>query len=478
MIALVIICGFFFNGISLGSPSLQDKKNESISALVLLGEWFGDAYFPLKEEIDRRGWAMKNVGIDIEYRGCYNKKRDVVLRSDILIRDLEDFSSFDCLIIPSGPQWRKFNANPQVLQFVRDARAAGLLIASFCVGNLTVKAAGLVDFPIGPDLFPAEVTKVKERILLGPRGGGPPPGDGFASAPIKEICDAIARELESMEDDESFPVLKGPYLGQKPPGMVPEIFAPGIISNCDLHSSVYFSPDGDEIYFSKLKGSWNVMCMKQENGRWSPPQFLCKGLTPFLSPDGKTLFFSTQDWALWKMKRSAFGWAEPVNLGPVINFTQRQDGPSVTRDGTLYYCTHYRNANGIVRSTFENGHYSEPQPLGSGINNNHNEGFPFIAPDESYIIFSSFRPGSYGLGDLYISFRRDDGRWTEPRNLGSKINSEAKDRFPCVSPDGKFFFFNSSRVSILNSKKIPDGPGNVFWVDAGFIKALKPNKLR
>ena len=280
----------------------------------------------------------------------------------------------------------------------------------------------------------------------------------------------------SKQDD--FPILKGPYLGQKPPGDLPELFMPGIISNCDLHSSVYFSPDGKEVYFSKLNRSWNIMFMKQENGRWTQPQFLCKGLTPFLSPDGKTLFFSKQDFNLWKMERSTTGWVEPVKLSPVINFAGRQDGPSVSSDGTLYYCTLYQDARGIVCSEFVDGHYSEPQPLGREINSNHNEGFPFIAPDESYIIFSSFRPGSYGLGDLYISFRRDDGTWTEPKNLGPKINSEAKDRFPYISQDEKYFFFNSSRVSSLNIKRIPDGPGNVYWVDAKIIEDLKPDELR
>ena len=49
-----------------------------VNVLVLLGEWFGDAYFPLAKEIEARGWTMKRVGLDGEYRGCYNKKRDVV----------------------------------------------------------------------------------------------------------------------------------------------------------------------------------------------------------------------------------------------------------------------------------------------------------------------------------------------------------------------------------------------------------------
>jgi ketosteroid isomerase-like protein len=179
----------------LSSRAAQEKIPRPVSVLILLGEWFGDAYFPLKAEIEARGWTMKRIGVEAEYRGCYNKKRDVLLTSDILIPDLKDFSGYDCLIIPSGPQFRKFRENPVALQFVRDAYAAGLLIASFCVGNNTVRDTGLIDLPYGPGLFPEKVTMVKERILIGPRGGGPPPGDGFESAPIKEICEAIAREL-------------------------------------------------------------------------------------------------------------------------------------------------------------------------------------------------------------------------------------------------------------------------------------------
>jgi len=195
----VIVFGIavlLFSGQLPGSRSAEGRA-QPVSVLVLLGEWFGDAYFPLQKEIEARGWTMKRVGVDVEYRGCYNKKRDVVLRSDTLIPEMKDFADYDGLIIPSGPQWRKFNENRTVLKFVQDAHAAGLIIASFCVGNTTVKAAGLVDLPAGPELFPEKVTLVKERVLIGPRGGGPPPGDGFESAPIKEICDAIAREIKA-----------------------------------------------------------------------------------------------------------------------------------------------------------------------------------------------------------------------------------------------------------------------------------------
>ena len=176
-------------------PANSQEQSRQVNALVLLGEWFGDAYFPLKEEIEARGWTMKRIGVDTTYRGCYNKKRDVLLTSEIFIRDLKDFSGYDCLIIPSGPQFRKFKVNPAVLQFIRDAHAEGLVIASFCTGNWVVKAAGLVDLKDDASAFPQKVTRCGDRLLIGPRGGGPPPGGGYKSAPIKELCDTIAQEL-------------------------------------------------------------------------------------------------------------------------------------------------------------------------------------------------------------------------------------------------------------------------------------------
>ena len=186
-----------------------DPAGKDVSVLVLLGEWFGDAYFPLAERIEACGWRMSRVGVDSSYRGCYNKARDVLLHSDILIKDLTDFSDYDCLIIPSGPQFRKFITNEAVLQFVRDAYGAGLLLASFCTGNMVVTASGLYETPEGSWPSPETVTLVKERILLGPRGGGPPPGDGYRSAPIDALCGAIAKQLGVAYADSSSPPTSG-----------------------------------------------------------------------------------------------------------------------------------------------------------------------------------------------------------------------------------------------------------------------------
>lgn len=81
------------------------------------------------------------------------------------------------------------------------------------------------------------------------------------------------------------------------------------------------------------------------------------------------------------------------------------------------------------------------------------------------------------MSDLFISFKKKDGSWSSPKNLGANINSNAKDEFPYVTPDGKFLFFNSSRKSVINEMKISNGPGNMYWVDAEFIEELKDEVL-
>ncbi|MBN1272897.1 MAG: PD40 domain-containing protein [Candidatus Aminicenantes bacterium] len=279
------------------------------------------------------------------------------------------------------------------------------------------------------------------------------------------------------DQKENFPVLKGPYLGQKPPGKTPELFAPGIISTCTQHSSVYFSRDGKEVYFSRLYPRPPViMYMCEENGQWTSPRIVCEGLTPGLAPDGKTVFFSSSkpNWKLWRMQKIPEGWTEPRILPHHINFQRRQDTPYVTADGTLYFCSMFGKADGIYRARFKNGEYTLPERIEYGISDEHGNFCPYISPDEKYLIFSSTRPG-YGITDLYISFHNEDGSWTQPKNLGPKINTSAKEAFPFVSFDGKYFFFMSNRVSVLNKTPIPDGPGNVYWVDARIIDQIKLN---
>ena len=79
---------------------------------------------------------------------------------------------------------------------------------------------------------------------------------------------------------------------------------------------------------------------------------------------------------------------------------------------------------------------------------------PFIAPDQSWLIFASERPGGYGAADLYVSFRRPDGTWGEPKNLGPSVNTAGSEYTPMLSPDGRYLFFTRGRFG-----------DDIYWVD-------------
>ncbi|MCJ7579485.1 MAG: hypothetical protein MUP98_03005 [Candidatus Aminicenantes bacterium] len=101
-----------------------------------------------------------------------------------------------------------------------------------------------------------------------------------------------------------FPVLQGDYMGQKPPGETPEIFALGIVSLIwRLHSSVSFSPDNNTAMWSpmitipgELYSRGGILTSDRKNNQWTAPYFAPfpgegEGDVPFFAPDGKSLYF-------------------------------------------------------------------------------------------------------------------------------------------------------------------------------------------
>ena len=314
----------------------------------------------------------------------------------------------------------------------------------------------------------------------------------------------------SKKDD--FPVLKGPYLGQTPPGMTPEIFAPGIVSTGYYEQSNSFSPDGKAFYYTIVGPKFGItLFMQIQHGRWSQPQTVpfsgkYNDYYPFYSPDGKRLYFVSmrpvsgqgepkKDFDIWLVESIENHWSEPQNIGPPVNTESYELHPTVTNDGTLYFVSSRKGGKGrmdVYRSRLVDGQYLEPENLGSSINTEFAESNPYIAPNESYLIFTSHdRPDGYGKYDLYISFRETDGSWMKAKNMGNQMNSKDNESTPNLSHDGKYFFFTSARNShgsyselmytYDNIKKMLNSPGNgrgdIYWVDAKVIEELKPEEL-
>lgn len=289
-------------------------------------------------------------------------------------------------------------------------------------------------------------------------------------------------------------MLKGPYLGQKPPGMTPEIFAPGIVSTGKEHSAAMFTPDGNEIWFGRMFPE-KIYFMKRSGDKWSAPQMapFCdsyKFLYPVLTRDGQKIFFTSNRppssggkptprgrGYLWAVDRRSDGWSKPTLLGDTINISPFVSCGSMAANGNLYFSAKIeQGSHDLFCAHQQHGGYKKAIPM-SDINSPVPDHCPFIAPDECYVIFSSFRSG-LGRSDLFISFRNRDGTWSQPKNLGQRVNSAYKDEYPYITPDGKYLFFNSNRPSDRHPRPIPDGPGNIYWVDAKIVKVLKPQELK
>jgi Tol biopolymer transport system component len=228
--------------------------------------------------------------------------------------------------------------------------------------------------------------------------------------------------------------------------------------------------------------------MKEENKVWTKPT-----LFPYstkyhdfdmgFSTKGDKLFFCStrplpdssipnNGYDIWYVQREGNGWSNPIHIDGPINNGDKQYYPTLSSDNTLYFSTQRVNTLGerdIYKATLKNGKYDKIENLGPNVNTKYDEGDAFIAHDESYIIVCGMgRPDCLGSGDLYISFRKNDGSWTKYKHMGNEINSIYSDYCPYVSPDGKYFFFTSRRT----------GSDDIYWMDSKFIDELKPDELK
>ena len=285
-------------------------------------------------------------------------------------------------------------------------------------------------------------------------------------------------------------VIRGPYLGQRPPGKTPEAFAPGIVSRAGfhLHSSLTFSPDGKEIYFTKYVSEPEVQGtiwrMKQEGDVWADAE-----IAPFsgvysddsavFSPDGMRLYFTStrpvdelddsDDLNIWFVDRRGEDWGRPVYAGGVLNSPYSDFRLSFTLAGTLYLSSDRDDQDTKTFDIFTSrrvaDEYAIPEPIGHAINTPVTEQVAFVAPDEGYIVFYRHNREKTDETGLYISFRGEDGLWSVGAAMGDAFNSppEAVTQAASLSPDGKYLFFLRRRHEAI------------YWVEASVIEHLKPN---
>ena len=278
------------------------------------------------------------------------------------------------------------------------------------------------------------------------------------------------------------------HLGQTPPNINPVLFAEDIITtNQHEHSAPSISPIGTEIYWSvfnkSISPNQTIYYVEFKNNTWSNPQIASfsgqySDGGPCFTHDGNRIYFYSlrpvsEDSTkllndIWYVDKNESGWSNPKNIGlsELATYDKWVFSPSVSDNGTIYFTGAIDNIHGLYKIQIKNGSFENAILLSDIINSNYDDfnWTPFIAPDESYLIFSSKRDDSKSINDLYISFKQETGDWSNPMNLGSKINNGSHVRFPYVSSDGKYLFF--TRDNGINRD-------DIYWVDAKVIMEIK-----
>ncbi|WP_271784506.1 hypothetical protein [Aquimarina algiphila] len=274
------------------------------------------------------------------------------------------------------------------------------------------------------------------------------------------------KKQHSKDHDSS--IIERPYLGQKPPGLTPEPFAPGIVTTADWEVSGVFTPDIREFYFireSKGTKKQELVVFQYQNNEWQESVVSPRVGTPFIAPDGMTMHLGRK----YRERTETGDWSELKKLDPSFEEIQIMRLTASSKGTYVFDEIGMPNGDGVIRySRLIDGKREKPKPFGKEINTGRMNAHPFIAPDEFYLIWDSERDNGYGDSDIYISFKQQDGSWGAAINLGDKVNTEGWEAVACVTPDGKYLFFNRN----MN----PENYDNVdiFWVDAQIIETLRP----
>lgn len=252
----------------------------------------------------------------------------------------------------------------------------------------------------------------------------------------------------------------------------PRLFAPGVISGAADDLSPAFTPDGNTVFFTRRNNSASmIMISTFENGRWSTPEIASfsgrwSDLEPTMAPDGSFLVFASNRPAegqgkpldgnyngkifpggggnLWRVDRVGDGWGHPKRLPEAINESTGVFSPSIASDGSIYFMRPDSRTGSfhLFRSRYRAGAYLAAVPVGVGDATTEDVD-PAVAPDESYLVYSSNHPSRHEPKRLRIVFCKNDA-WGTPLDLGDEVNEAGSNIEARLGPDHRTLYFSTN----------------------------------
>jgi len=249
-------------------------------------------------------------------------------------------------------------------------------------------------------------------------------------------------------------------------------FKTGEYSNALMHFNVYIAQEGMSAANKSTAGKYIKNCQFALNAIKKPVPFnpvnLGPGINtaddeywPSITADGLTLMFTRQpdivsnpgftgivqeDFYISYLTDHV--WQKAFNAGAPLNTVQNEGAQTLASNGRYMFFTACNRPGGVGNcdiyfSAFNDGKWTEPSNLGSPVNTKQWESTPSISADGRTLFFSSSRPGGLGGKDIWLSRLNDKNQWMEPVNLGSQINTEGDEMSPFIHFDGKTLYFAS-----------------------------------
>lgn len=254
----------------------------------------------------------------------------------------------------------------------------------------------------------------------------------------------------------------------------PTVFSPGVISGPANDLSPAFTPDGRTVFFTRANGSQSLILVSHRSaGRWSTPAIASfsgkwRDLEATMAPDGSFLIFVSNRPAtnggkaldayyngapqpgiggnLWRVDHTANGWGEPRRLPDIVNANGSIFSPSIAADGSVYFMkpTGAQALFHIFRAQFRHGAYETPVAVPIAAGDDVGDYDPAVAPDESFIVFSSGRMKANGTS-LFIAFKNGT-TWGTPAYMGEEISPpHSSDIEARLGGDHRTLYFSTRR---------------------------------
>lgn len=187
-------------------------------------------------------------------------------------------------------------------------------------------------------------------------------------------------------------------------------------------------------------------------------------LFPFFSSDRKELIFTRRESYLGDedflrgRRRSLTG---DFTIAPFSSVDKKlgEGMLSIVRDGERIYFTVCSQEVGEVQcdlftGILRNNRIQDVAPLPEYVNSSSWDSQAAISCDGQRLFFASFRPGGVGGSDLYTCHKLPDGSWSEPKNLGTGVNTPYNEEAPFISDDGNTLYFSSEGHYSLGDQDI------------------------